>query len=140
MARQGLTPKQERFAQVYVETSNASEAYRQAYDVGKDTKPECVWVKASELMSNGKVAVRVMEIQAANRKRHEITVDTITDMYQTAYAIGVDEQNSSGVSTAATGMAKLHGLITDKTQVNSTVSVTTSESVAKDIADSFGGK
>jgi phage terminase small subunit len=27
-----LTPKQERFVQAYIETGNATEAYRQAYD------------------------------------------------------------------------------------------------------------
>ena len=40
-----LTPKQEKFAQVYVETSNASEAYRQAYDALK-MKPETITRKS----------------------------------------------------------------------------------------------
>ncbi|APY15824.1 hypothetical protein GJU94_13130 [Brucella sp. 10RB9214] len=52
-----LTPKQEAFARAYVETGNASEAYRRAYNVGDKTKPESVWVKASELLANGKVSV-----------------------------------------------------------------------------------
>ncbi|MFC2352929.1 terminase small subunit [Eikenella halliae] len=30
-----MTPKQERFVGLYVETGNASEAYRQAYNAGK---------------------------------------------------------------------------------------------------------
>ena len=34
-----LTPKQEAFACAYVETGNASEAYRRAYDVAPDCKP-----------------------------------------------------------------------------------------------------
>ena len=32
-----LTPKQSKFAEEYVNTGNASEAYRRAYDVGQDT-------------------------------------------------------------------------------------------------------
>lgn len=57
-----LTPKQEKFAQVYVETSNASEAYRQAYDASK-MKPETVTVAASKLLSNYNVTTRVQEIR-----------------------------------------------------------------------------
>ena len=31
----GLTPKQEKFCQLYIELGNASEAYRQSYDCSK---------------------------------------------------------------------------------------------------------
>lgn len=42
-----LTIKQEAFARAYVETGNASEAYRRAYDAAR-MKPEVIAVKASE--------------------------------------------------------------------------------------------
>ena len=42
-----LTPKQERFCQVYIETGNASEAYRAAYNAEK-MKPESVAVCFSQ--------------------------------------------------------------------------------------------
>lgn len=32
----GLTPKQEKFCQLYIELGNASEAYRQSYDCSKN--------------------------------------------------------------------------------------------------------
>ena len=35
-----LTPKQRKFAEEYVNTGNASEAYRRAYDVGKITRKD----------------------------------------------------------------------------------------------------
>src|SRR5262245_21664213 len=38
----GLTPKQDAFCRFYLEKSNGSEAYRLAYDVSPDTKPETV--------------------------------------------------------------------------------------------------
>src|SRR5690554_3012969 len=56
-----LIPKQEKFAQLYVELGNASEAYRQAYD--SKAKPESVHVAASKLLSDNKVALRVEELQ-----------------------------------------------------------------------------
>ena len=57
----GLTPKQEKFAQVYVETSNASKAYRTAYN--SKAKADTVHVSASKLLSDPKVALRVHELR-----------------------------------------------------------------------------
>lgn len=72
-----LTPKQEAFCLAYVETGNASEAYRRCYDVKPDTKPEGIWVSACELLKNPKVAVRVAELQEEARKRNAVTVDRV---------------------------------------------------------------
>ena len=44
-----LTPKQERFCQLYIELGNASEAYRQSYDADSMAEPT-VNTKASELL------------------------------------------------------------------------------------------
>ena len=54
-----MTPRQEAFALAYVETGNASEAYRRAYPRSRNRKPEPVDKRASELMANGKVLGRV---------------------------------------------------------------------------------
>lgn len=56
-----LTPKQEAFCLAYLKTGNASEAYRQVY-AAKNMKPATINVKASELLSNGKVTVRLAEL------------------------------------------------------------------------------
>lgn len=58
-----LTPKQEKFCQEYIRCGNASEAYRRAYDA-KNMKPETINVKAVELLKNGKVSVRLSELNA----------------------------------------------------------------------------
>lgn len=49
----GLTIKQEAFCQAYIETGNASEAYRTAYAADK-MKPEAVHVQACKLQDNPK--------------------------------------------------------------------------------------
>ena len=54
----GLTLKQEKFINRYLECGNASEAYRYAYDCQK-MRDSVVWSKASQLLSNGKVRERV---------------------------------------------------------------------------------
>lgn len=59
-----LTAKQEAFAQAIADGMNQSDAYRAAYEAS-NTKPEVVSVKASQLMANGKVMVRVASLQTA---------------------------------------------------------------------------
>lgn len=76
MARDGLTPKQEKFAQLFVQLGNASEAYRQAYSCAK-SKPEVIHVKASELLASGKVAVRVAELRAETASKMGITRERV---------------------------------------------------------------
>lgn len=59
-----LTAKQEAFAQAVSGGMNQSDAYRSVYDAG-NMKPDVVNVKASQVMADGKVTVRVAELKAA---------------------------------------------------------------------------
>ncbi len=53
-----LTPKQEKFCHAYLKTSNASEAYRQAYNA-KNMKPNTIKVKASVLLAKDNVGITI---------------------------------------------------------------------------------
>ncbi len=75
-----LTPKQEKFCQKYIETGNASEAYRQSYDAGK-MKPETINRNAHAQLGNSKIAARIGELKLKLEKRHEITVDRVLKEY-----------------------------------------------------------
>ncbi len=110
-----LTPKQEAFARAYVETGNASEAYRRAYNVGSNTKAETINKRASELLTNGEVAGRVAELQAKAAERTMITVESLTVKLEEARLHALkDEKGASAAVSAIMGMAKLHGLLIDK--------------------------
>ena len=113
-----LTPKQEAFALAYVETGNASEAYRRAYSAEK-MKPASVAVNASKLLAGAKVALRVQELQAKAVERHEITVDDlIRELEEARTAASNQEKPQAAAMVAATlGKAKLLGMLTDKTEV-----------------------
>jgi phage terminase small subunit len=103
-----LTPKQERFVQAYIETGNATEAYRQAYDA-KYMKDSTISVKASELLGNGKITVRLEALNEYHQERHDITVDTLTKKHIALY----NEHRSSSPSAAVSALkevAQLHGL------------------------------
>lgn len=106
-----LTPKQEAFALAYVETGNASEAYRRAYNAVK-MKPETVNRTAKGLLDNRKIAARVAELQAEHVERHKLTVDDLlAELEQARQAALTAETAQSSAAVAATmGKAKLLGL------------------------------
>jgi phage terminase small subunit len=71
-----LTVKQENFCNYYVESGNASEAYRRAYTC-EGWKDKSVWEKASTLLTDVKVQSRVKELQEEQKDRSDITKEKI---------------------------------------------------------------
>ena len=69
-----LTPKQEKFCNYYLESGNASEAYRRAFSC-QNMAEQTVWVKASCLLAKDKVKVRIGQLRAELQKRSDITKD-----------------------------------------------------------------
>lgn len=109
----GLTPKQEAFCLAYIETGNASEAYRRSYDAGK-MQPATINVKASQLLADDKIAVRVAELKAAHVERHNVTIDTIREMLVEDRKLARELETPAAAVSATMGLAKLYGLLTDK--------------------------
>lgn len=106
-----LTQKQETFCQAYIETGNASEAYRTAYAADK-MKPETINRKAKELFDNGKITARVAELQGEIKQRHNVTVDSLIKELEEARqsALSAETPQSSAAVAATMGKAKLTGL------------------------------
>lgn len=70
-----LTVKQKNFCNYYIEEQgNASAAYRRAYKCER-MKDSVVNVKASELLKNGKIMVRVIALQKDLQDRSDMTKD-----------------------------------------------------------------
>lgn len=104
----GLTIKQELFAQRYVETGNASEAYRQAY--GSKGKPETVAPNASRLLASSKVAARVEQLRAALLHEHKVTISSLLGELEEARLVGKGKGQAAAMVQATLGKARLAGL------------------------------
>ena len=104
-----LTPKQENFCLAYLETGNASEAYRRAYDASgmSDTS---INRKAKELVDNGKIAARLDELREPILKRHAITVDDLLAELEEARRLALETEAPAPAVSATMGKAKLLGL------------------------------
>ena len=89
-----LTQKQERFCLSYIETGNASEAYRVNYNAEKMGEPS-LNVAAHELLNNPKITLRLAELQKAHQERHKITIDSLTSRLTAAEQLGLSNNNPS---------------------------------------------
>jgi len=108
----GLTIKQEAFCQRYIETGNASEAYRQAYDAS-GMKPETVNKRANELFGNGAIAGRIAELRQAVTSTHNVTIASLIAELEEARQVGKERGQASAMAAATLGKAKLAGLDKD---------------------------
>ena len=76
-----LTPKQRKFAEEYVNTGNASEAYRRAYDVGKNTSIDTIKVNSSKMLTDTKILLTIKELQIKEAESFQITRKEVAEGY-----------------------------------------------------------
>lgn len=69
-----LTIKQQNFCNLYIETGNASEAYRRAYSADR-MLDSTIHRKAVELLENAKVSAYIKQLQAELQRRSDISKD-----------------------------------------------------------------
>jgi len=108
-----LTPKQEAFCLAYLETGNASEAYRRAYDC-KNSKPESVNRLAKAQLDNVKIASRIEELRAPVRERAQLTLESHLARLDELSRKAEEDGQFSAAITAETNRGKASGLYTEK--------------------------
>ena len=112
MTEDALTQKQEAFALAYVETGNAAEAYRRAYDVKAATLHSTIYSAASRLMSDPKIYARVLELQDQAAQLTLYTVKQAFEEYEAARKLAMtgEVSNPSAAVAAVKGKVALFGL------------------------------
>nr|DAR38673.1 MAG TPA: Terminase small subunit [Caudoviricetes sp.] len=107
----GVTEQQEKFCRVFVETGNASEAYRQAYNA-KNMGANTIAARASEMLNKSNITVRLQQLREVHQKRHNVTVDSLVAELEEIknVALSAETPQSSAAVAAVLGKAKLMGL------------------------------
>lgn len=112
-----LKKEHEAFCQFYVTNGkNASQAYAKAYDRTADNTTE---VNASRLLRNAKVIARVKELQTRQQKANDITLARVTEMLVKTHQDAEQEGDITNARACAMDLAKLHGLVVDRSKVES---------------------
>jgi phage terminase small subunit len=103
-----MTPKQELFAQAYLETSNASEAYKRAYNT--QANANTINRKASQLLKHPEVSTHITVLQNEQRKKHKLTIDDLLQELEQSRLLALENIQCSAAVTATMSKAKLLGL------------------------------
>lgn len=106
-----LTPKQMEFCRVYIETSNATEAYTAAYNT-ENMAYATVKNEGYKLLKNHDIAATIQQLQSPKMMKAAITRDDlIAELEEARQAALCAETPQAGAATSATmGKAKLLGL------------------------------
>lgn len=110
-----LTPKQEAFCLAYIETGNASEAYRRSYDAG-NMKPETVNRNAKALLDNSKIATRLAEIRKPAAEKAQMTLETHLEDLKALRDRAVEANQLSAAITAEIARGKASGVHVEKSE------------------------
>ena len=105
-----ITPKQAAFALAFVETGNAGESYRRAYDVEPNARDEWIYVEACQLLDNPKVSRRIQELQDELARLSLYTLKSAFDEYEEARKLAAETKNPSAAVSAIAGKVRLFGL------------------------------
>lgn len=108
-----LTIKQEAFCQAYIETGNASEAYRRVYSA-KNQKTETVNRNAFALTQSIKILARMDALKAEHAKRHNLTVDELIAELEEARQVALKAPTPQASAAVAGTMGKARLLGYDK--------------------------
>lgn len=125
-----LTIKQETFCQKYLETGNASEAYRQAYNA-EGMKPATVNKRSAELFANGAITGRIAELRGAVQQTHGVTVASLIIELEEARTVAKTREQGAAMVAATMGKAKLAGLADEPSGKTDDLPRVLSELIAK---------
>ena len=106
---QGLTVKQMNFCLKYVEIGNATEAYKQSYDV-KTNKRDSMKSMAVILMKNEKVRDYIAVLQAKNITKHGVTMEFMLEEYLAVKNMASLLEQPQHMKGALDSIMKLYGL------------------------------
>lgn len=104
-----LTEKQEAFTVSFFHLGNASEAYRQSYDVESNARDGWIYVEACKLLDNPKVALRLQELRDQAEKLSIFTRKKALEELEEARSLAHGEGQASAAVSAVTAKIKLCG-------------------------------
>ena len=113
-----LTSKQEAFAQAIVTGVNQSDAYRTAYKVRTNTKPETVNQAACRLMADSNISARVAELREQVAKKAQITLEGHLEDLMRLRNMAAKEKQYSAAIAAEVARGKASGVHVEKTQAD----------------------
>lgn len=131
-----LTPKQEAFCIAYLETSNASESYRRAYECEKMSATS-INRAAKDVIDNPKITARLAEMRAPVVEAAQMTVAGHLERLRQLSEKAESEGKYAAAVTAEMARGKVSGFYVEK--LDHTSSDGTMSPKGKSLDDFYGG-
>jgi phage terminase small subunit len=112
-----LTQKQDAFCLAYLETGNATEAYRKAYHA-QGMLSATVNRKAKELMDNGKITARIGELKRPVIEKAQLTFEGHLDELKRLRDLAIEANSFASAVSAEIARGKASGYYVAKSQVD----------------------
>lgn len=109
-----LSPAREHFAREVVRIGSQARAYRLAYKVRPDTKPETVWQAASRLAADAKVSARISALKAEAAEKAVISRASMLEEMDVNRRLALELDMPQAAASASRDRAKVAGLMVDK--------------------------
>jgi phage terminase small subunit len=110
-----MTPKQEAFVLAYLESGNASEAYRRAYSA-ENMKDSSVRVQAAKMLASPNIALRVEQIRKPAVDAAQMTLEQHLRDLQELRDKAKEEGKYSAAVTAEVARGKVAGFYVEKVE------------------------
>ena len=110
-----LTQRQEDFCLAYIESANASEAYRKVYST-KRMKPETVNNSAFKMLQKGDIAARIASIRESAAEKVSMTLESHLSDLKNLRDAAVNDGKWAAAVAAEVSRGKAAGLYVDKVE------------------------
>ncbi len=110
-----MTPKQQRFAEEYVVDHNATQAAIRAGYSERTAKQQ-----GSRLLTKVDVIEAVRAKEARLSRKIEVTISSQTEEMRANRDLALENKQAAAAQQCSMGIAKLHGLLVDRSEVKTT--------------------
>ena len=117
-----MSPKQERFAEEYVVDHNATQAAIRA-GYSEKTAYSIGW----ENLKKPEIAAVIAAGEARLRRKTEVSIGSLSEEMRENRDLAIKNNQASAATQATMGIAKLHGLLVDRSEVKTTNDMTLAE-------------
>ena len=118
MPKDTLTVKQRAFAQAYILSGNATQAYKDAgYAVSSDAVAR---VEGNKLLKHPRISLQLARVQQRNGDATGVTVNWLTIEYRDTYMDARSRNDASTARQCLDSLARLHGHVVSRQHVDVT--------------------
>ena len=117
-----MNPKQQRFAEEYVVDHNATQAAKRA-----GYSPKTAYSQGQRLLKHVEVQTAIAAGEARLRRKTEVSISSLSEDMRENRDLALENKQAAAAQQASMGIAKLHGLLVDRSEVKTTNDMTLAE-------------